>query len=122
PDFELGSDNAVAVAQICRRMDGLPLALELAAGRMGVMSPADLAERLSWPFRLLHSREPAGEGRHRTLRAMIDWSYRLLDDPTARVFEVVSVFAGSFDLESAERLIIGVSPLCDRLRDRDPAD
>jgi predicted ATPase/DNA-binding SARP family transcriptional activator len=106
--FELTDHNAVAVAEICRRLDGLPLALELAAARMASMSPDDLAQRLSWRFRLLHGGVGSGDERHRTLGALLDWSYDLLDEEHRRVFELLSVFAGGFDLEDAVGLVIAV--------------
>ncbi len=109
--FELGDRNAEAVAEICRRLDGLPLAIELAAARMGAISPADLVDRLSWRFRLLHGGPGAGSDRHRTLQALVDWSFDLLDEEHKRVFEVLSVFAGSFDLDDAERLVRAVPEL-----------
>ncbi len=102
--FVLDDGNAAEVAEISRRLDGLPLALELAAARMGAMTPADLVKRLSWRFRLLHggTRTPV---RHRTLRAVVDWSYDMLDRPTQAAFEVLSVFAGTFTLEQADQLL-----------------
>jgi len=106
--FELTEQNAVAIAEICRRLDGLPLAIELAAARMGSMSPDDLAQRLSWRFRLLHGGVGSGAARHRTLGALLDWSYDLLDDQHQRVFEMLSVFAGSFDLEDAVGLVLAL--------------
>ncbi|MBJ7356082.1 BTAD domain-containing putative transcriptional regulator [Nocardioides sp.] len=106
--FELTDHNAAAVAEICRRLDGLPLALELAAARMAAMSPDDLAQRLSWRFRLLHGGGGSGDERHRTLGALLDWSYDLLDDEHRRVFELLSVFAGGFDLADAVTLVLGL--------------
>jgi predicted ATPase/DNA-binding SARP family transcriptional activator len=106
--FELTEQNAVPVAEICRRLDGLPLAIELAAARMGSMSPEDLAQRLSWRFRLLHGGVGAGAERHRTLEALLDWSFDLLDWEHQQVFELLSGFAGSFGLEDAVGLVLGV--------------
>jgi len=104
------------VTELCRRLDGLPLAIELAAGRMAAVSPAELLERLGWRFRLLHGRgRPA---RHRTLRSLVDWSYGLLDPPAQAAFVTLSVFAGSFDLAAAEALVedgaLRVTELVDR--------
>ena len=109
--FELDDRNLAAVAEICRRLDGLPLAIELAAARMGAITPADLVDRLSWRFQLLHGGSGAGSERHRTLQALVDWSFDLLDEDHKRVFEVLSVFAGDFDLDDAERLLRGVPEL-----------
>jgi predicted ATPase/DNA-binding SARP family transcriptional activator len=106
--FELTAQNAVPVAEICRRLDGLPLAIELAAARMGSMSPDDLAQRLSWRFRLLRGGAGSASERHRTLGALLDWSYDLLDEQHQKVFEMLSVFAGGFDLEDAVGLVLAV--------------
>jgi predicted ATPase/DNA-binding SARP family transcriptional activator len=106
--FELTAQNAVPVAEICRRLDGLPLAIELAAARMGSMSPDDLAQRLSWRFRLLRGGAGSATERHRTLGALLDWSYDLLDEQHQKVFEMLSVFAGGFDLEDAVGLVLTV--------------
>jgi predicted ATPase/DNA-binding SARP family transcriptional activator len=104
PSFQLSAANLDRVGEICRRLDGLPLALELAAGRLNALGLDDLGERLG-QLDLL-ARPPAGEGgaRHRTLRAVIDWSYRLLDDPERRLFDAVSVFDGGFGLAAAEQV------------------
>ncbi|MDP3893874.1 BTAD domain-containing putative transcriptional regulator [Nocardioides sp.] len=106
--FELTDDNAQPVAEICRRLDGLPLAIELAAARMGSMSPADLAQRLSWRFRILHGGAGSANERHRTLGALLDWSYDLLDEQHQQVFEMLSAFAGDFDLDDAVGLVLAV--------------
>jgi predicted ATPase len=79
--FELDSTNAAAVVRICRRLDGIPLALELAAARIQVLSPAQLASRLDDRFRLLTGRERVVVPRQQTLRATLDWSYELLSPP-----------------------------------------
>jgi predicted ATPase/DNA-binding SARP family transcriptional activator len=100
-DFQLAAANTDAVVEICRGLDGVPLALEIAAARLGVLSPNDLARRLRDRFALL-TIGPRGEGeRHRTLRALVDWSYELLDDAERRIFEQLSVFAGGWTLEAA---------------------
>ncbi len=86
------------VAAICARLDGIPLAIELAAAQVRSMTVSDLADRLDHRFRLLRGpRRGGGLERHQTLRATIDWSYRLLDDDEALLFDRLSVFAGSFD-------------------------
>ncbi|UDY34552.1 BTAD domain-containing putative transcriptional regulator [Dermatobacter hominis] len=101
PGFRLDESNAPAVAQLCIQLDGLPLALELAAARMSAMSPRQLADRLDERFALLGSGHGRG-ARHRSLRDVVQWSYGLLDEPERALFARVSVFAGGFDLESAE--------------------
>jgi len=106
-DFELDRGNAAAVAEICIRLDGVPLALELAAARMRSMSAAQLAERLPERFRVLAGSRRATDPRHRNLRDLVQWSYELLTDDEQRVFERLSMFAGSFDLERAEHVCVG---------------
>lgn len=103
PTFRLTGRGPAAVARICRRLDGLPLAIELAAARVAALGPVDLAVRLGARFGLLTA-GPRGDdtGRHRTLQATIDWSYELLEPAEARMFERLSVFPGSFDLDAAE--------------------
>jgi predicted ATPase/DNA-binding SARP family transcriptional activator len=101
PGFTLGSDNAVAVAEICRRLDGLPLALELAAARLRALSPAALAERLDARFTLLGSSRQAVDARQRTLYDLVEWSHELLDSTEREVFAQLSAFAGTFDLDDA---------------------
>lgn len=100
-DFRLIDANTNAVVEICRGLDGLPLALEIAAARLGVLTAHDLAQRLRDRFALLTA-GPRGEGeRHRTLRALVDWSYGLLDEAERAAFERLSVFAGGWTLEAA---------------------
>ncbi len=107
PTFELSADNADAVVEVCRRLDGLPLAIELAAARANALEPADLAARLDERFTLMEVGRRAGEPRHRTLRATVDWSYQLLDETERRVFSHLSVFAGGFTLPLAEQVTAG---------------
>lgn len=85
----------------------MPLAIELAATRMRSMTPTDLASRLTWRFRVLRGGPRAGAERHRTLRAVVDWSYDLLDDRARTVFDRLSVFAGAFTLDAAEHVVAG---------------
>jgi predicted ATPase/DNA-binding SARP family transcriptional activator len=113
--FALTDGNARAVAELCRRLDGLPLAIELAATRMRSMTPAEAVERLTSRFRFLRSGKRISAERHRTLRAVVDWSYRSLGDQERRVFARLSVFAGSFDLDAAEHVVAS-------LGDPEPAD
>ncbi|MFD5146213.1 BTAD domain-containing putative transcriptional regulator [Streptomyces sp. NPDC058401] len=102
PGFALGPDTAGAVALICRRLDGIPLALELAATRVRVLGVQALADRLHDRFRLLNQVRRDAPARQRTLRAMIDWSWELLSPPEATVLRRLSVFAGGFTVEAAE--------------------
>ena len=100
--FVLDAGNAPSVARICRRLDGIPLAIELAAARARVLPPAQIAARLDDCFGLLTSGSRGTLPRHQTLRAAIDWSYRLLAGPEQELFGRLSVFAGGFSLEAAE--------------------
>jgi predicted ATPase/DNA-binding SARP family transcriptional activator len=95
------------IAEICARLDGLPLAIELAAVRMRALAPADILARLADQFRLLTGGSRAALPRHQTLRAVIDWSYDLLDEDERRVFERMSLFAGPCPLEAAEQVCAG---------------
>jgi len=106
-DFALTADNAHAIAQICRRLDGIPLALELAAACLDALSPDQLASRLDQRFRLLTGGNRAALPRQQTLRATVDWSYQLLTDTQQRVFERLSVFASGWTLEAAEAVCAG---------------
>ncbi len=93
-------DEAATIEDICRRLDGIPLAVELAASRMASMSAGEVRDRLDQRFRLLVGSR-RGLERHQTLRHAVQWSYDLLDDPEKRLLERCSVFAGGFDLASA---------------------
>jgi predicted ATPase len=107
PDFTLSRTNAAAVAAICRRLDGLPLALELAAARLRVMSPSDLLGRLDRSLPLLtHGSRDLPE-RQRTMRAVIEWSYQLLSESDWRLLNRLAVFQGGWDLEAAEAVGAG---------------
>jgi len=99
--FVLTDANAPAVAELCRRLDGIPLAIELAAARINSLSVVALAERLEDRFRILASGERTAPARQQTMRATIDWSYDLLSAPEQRLFERLSIFAGSCTLDSA---------------------
>jgi predicted ATPase/class 3 adenylate cyclase len=107
PAFELDHTNAATVVRICRRLDGIPLALELAAARIQVLSPAQLASRLDDRFRLLTGREHVVVSHHQTLRATLDWSYELLSPPEQHALARLAVFPDTFDLEAAEAVITG---------------
>lgn len=113
PGLDLTGPNLDHVAQVCRRLDGLPLAIELAAARMRALNPADLADRLGDGLKLLATRSTAVE-RHRTLRAVVDWSYALLNPAEQRLFDRLSVFAGGFTLAAAEQ-VCGEPDLVDTL-------
>ena len=111
PTFRLAGAAPSAVARICRRLDGLPLAIELAAARVGALRPVDLEARLGSRFGVLSAGPRDDTGRHRTLRATIDWSYGLLEQAEARMFDRLSVFPGAFDLAAAEGLRLPGEPL-----------
>ncbi|HSL28089.1 MAG TPA: tetratricopeptide repeat protein [Anaerolineales bacterium] len=102
PDFRLTKENIVFIAQICSRLDGIPLALELAAARVKVLSPEQIASRLDDRFRLLTGGARTALPRQQTLRAMIDWSYSLLSDAEKTIFRRLAVFTGGWTLEAAE--------------------
>jgi len=102
PSFRLTPKNAPAVVTICRRLDGIPLAIELAAARTRALSPEAIAARLTERFRLLVTGDQTVLPRQRTLRALIDWSYDLLNARERALFERLSVFAGGWTLEAAE--------------------
>ena len=101
-DFELTSENAAEVAAICHRLDGIPLALELAAARVRTLPLAAMAERLKDRFRMLRAGDRSATSRQQTLQGLIDWSYELLDEEERDLFRQVSVFAGGWTLEAAE--------------------
>jgi hypothetical protein len=103
--FVINAANASQVAAICRRLDGNPLALELAAARVPALGAATLLERLDDRFRLLRQATPGNDARHSTLHAAFDWSYQLLTAPEQRVFNRLAVFAGSFVLPAAARAV-----------------
>jgi predicted ATPase len=105
PSFELTERNASAVAGIVRQLDGLPLALELAAARVKLFQPEALLRRLDRTFDVLTSGERDRPDRHRTLRNAIDWTYRLLSEPDRKVFERMAVFHGGFTLDAAEAVV-----------------
>ncbi len=102
PDFELTKENAAAVAEICARLDGLPLAIELAAARVKVLSPAAMRTRLRSRLQLLTGGARDMPERQQTLRAAIDWSYDLLGPAEQKLFRRLSVFVGGCTLEGAE--------------------
>lgn len=109
PGFSLDSDNAAAVAEIVRRVDGLPLAIELAAARSSAISPAALAERLRERFELLDHAQAGRSERHQTLTELVAWSFNLLNGSEQILFARVSVFAGSFGLDAVEAICVDES-------------
>lgn len=104
PDFTITNANAPAVAQICWRLDGIPLAIELAAARVRAMPVEQIMARLDDRFRLLTGGSRTALPRQQTLQALIDWSYHLLMEPEKAVLRRLSVFAGGWTLEAAERV------------------
>lgn len=102
PAFALTDENAQAVAQVCQRLDGIPLALELAAARVALLKVEQIAERLDDAFRLLTGSSRTALPRQQTLRATIDWSYNLLSDPERILLRRLTAFAGGWTLEAAE--------------------
>ena len=107
PDLRLDDATLRTIADICVRLDGIPLAIELAAARMKVLGPEQFAERLSDRFHLLTGGDRAALPRQQTLRALIDWSYDLLPEEEKTLFRRLSVFAGGWTLEAAESVCAG---------------
>jgi predicted ATPase/DNA-binding CsgD family transcriptional regulator len=101
PGFALGEGNAAAVARVCRDLDGIPLAIELAAARLRMMEVGELAAALNDRFALLASGERTAQPRHRTLRASVAWSHELLDEQERALFRRLAVFEGGWELEAA---------------------
>lgn len=104
PTFAATDHNAQIVAQICARLDGIPLAIELAAARVKVLTIDQIAERLDDRFRLLTAGSRTAPARQQTLRAAVDWSHELLGTPERTLFRWLSVFAGGFDLHAVEQV------------------
>ena len=107
PDFDVTDQDAAALASICRRLDGIALAIELAAPRVRVMSLEELSQRLDDRFGVLTGGSRTALPRHRTLRSLIDWSHELLSDAEKAMLRRASVFAGGWTLEAAERVCSG---------------
>ena len=105
PTAELTAGRLPAVAHICRRLDGIPLAIELAAGRASMLSVEDIAGRLDDQLRLLRQRSSARDRRHRSLEAVVGWSLDLLSRSARELFDRLSVMAGSFGLDAVEALV-----------------
>jgi predicted ATPase/class 3 adenylate cyclase/DNA-binding CsgD family transcriptional regulator len=107
PDFCITDDNGAIVGEICRRLDGMPLAIELAAARVRALSLQEILNGLHDCFRLLSGGSRRALRRHQTLRASVDWSHALLTDPERVVFRRLSVFVGGFDLDAAQIVAAG---------------
>ncbi len=107
PGFALVPENAQAVAEICRKLDGIPLAIELAAARIGTLSAEQISERLEDSLKLLTGGGRTRTPRQRTLRGALDWSHELLSAPEQILFRRLSVFAGGWTLEAAEAVASG---------------
>jgi predicted ATPase len=106
-EFAWSTDDAPAVAELCRRLDGIPLAIELAAARVRAMTPTEITAHLDRRFKLLTRGRRTAVTRHQTLRNTLDWSYDLLDDQERLVLRRLAVFAGGFDLDAAEAVVAG---------------
>jgi len=104
PDFKVTNENAASLAQICHRLDGIPLAIELAAGKIRVLGVEQIAKRLDDRFKLLTGGRRTAMERHQTLRAAVDWSYNLLPLEEQILFRRLSVFRGGWNLEAAESI------------------
>ncbi|MEA2786554.1 MAG: hypothetical protein QOF71_2658 [Candidatus Eremiobacteraeota bacterium] len=104
--FALTDDNAPFVAEICRRLDGMPLAIELAAARVKILSPQQLMEMLDERFRVLTGGDRSALPRQQTMRALIDWSYDLLSEQEQTLFQRLSIFAGAFTLDMATAVCV----------------
>lgn len=107
PSFEIDTRNAVAVAALCRRLDGLPLALELVASTVGVLSPGEILDRWDEDMLLIRSDDRTPVPRHQTLRASLDWSYALISEGAKTLLARLAVFSGGWSLESAEAVVVG---------------
>jgi predicted ATPase len=115
PSFALTQDNAREIAEICQRLDGLPLALELAAARINVLPPKLLLPRLSHRLPLLTRGARDLPERHQTLRSMIAWSYDLLEPREQSLFRTLAIFSGSFDVDGAVAVTNDSDEMLDRL-------
>ncbi|MBS4727438.1 AAA family ATPase [Mycobacterium sp. SM1] len=104
PEFAVTQKNSMQIAQLCNQLDGMPLAIELAASRLRSLSVTQIVQRLDKRFRLLIGGNRVALPRHQTLRALIDWSYELCSDTEKLLWARLSVFTGSFDLDAAEQV------------------
>jgi len=117
PDFKVTNENTSFLAQICHRLDGIPLAIELAAAKIRVLNLEQIAKRLDDRFRLLTGGNRTALERHQTLRAAIDWSYNLLDDTEKFFFRRLAVFVGGWTLEAAETVCSDTSIQSNKILD-----
>ncbi len=108
PAFRVTNRNAPALAELCARLDGIPLAIELAAARIRTFALEDILDRLGSDYSLIDSRAPDRQLRHRTLGSVVLWSYELLTEEERKAFRALGVFSGSFDLEAAEAVMSAV--------------
>ena len=107
PDFALTEENAPEVAAVCRKLDGIPLAIELATARIGSLAVAQVAQRLEASLDFLKGASRTAEARQRTLRATIDWGHDLLSGEEQLFFRRLSAFSGGWTLEEAEAVCTG---------------
>jgi predicted ATPase/class 3 adenylate cyclase len=107
--FKIDESNAGDVAAICREIDGIPLAIEHAAGQIGSMTPAEMRERLRDKFRFLRSRDRAGLSRHATIRGTLDWSFEMLNEDEKSLLPILSVFRGGWNLKTCSALGTAIS-------------
>ena len=114
-NFEITDANRADIARLCEHLEGMPLAIELAASRLVALSPREIAGRLSQRLQVLQSRAPDLPPRQRALRAVVDWSHDLLSPPDRVLFAALSAFAGGFALEDAEAICQGANLGCDAL-------
>ena len=114
-DFEVTAANRDDITNLCKRLEGMPLAIELAASRMAALSPREIESRLHERLSVLQSRAPDLPPRQRALRAVVDWSHDLLGDPDRALFAALSAFAGGFALEDAEHICAAANLDCDAL-------
>jgi len=105
--FELTEENTTTVARLCQKLDGIPLAIELAAARVRALTVEQISEKLEDPLGILTMGSRAAAQRHQTLRATLEWSYKLLSEPEQKLFRRLSVFSGGWDLEAAEAVGVG---------------
>ena len=117
PAFSITEKNIRAVLEVCRQLDGIPLAIELAAARVRVLAPEQIAVRLSDRLRLLVGGSLTAPARQQTLRATLEWSYGLLAEPERKLFERLAVFAGGWTLEAAETICAGSGISTDQILD-----
>jgi predicted ATPase/class 3 adenylate cyclase len=113
PNFQITPANAPAIAELCRQLDGLPLALELTAARLALLSPAEILKRLDERFQLLQTRSPDMPPRQRALQSAIEWSYCQLEPAIRDFFEQLGVFNGTFSIDDVEAVCESETPLDD---------